>query len=312
MYKYNWELKGHKKVIKSLESDILNNNLSHAYLFSGPKGIGKHSLVKKMSFILQCPNGFCGECSICKEIEKSIHSDTIEISDDFESLKIESIRDVINKLNLTKTSNHKILILENIERLTLPSANALLKTLEDPPDGVMFLFTTTNVKDILPTVISRVRQVNLFPLNDNEIRELLVDRFPFADEKTLEKVVFYSNGIVSDAINMMENPDLIEKMKKYYSEVSDLLDKNDLLYWLEYIESITSKVKEEKNNFVVFDFLDALEHELRKRITSDFELYDLSITQRYVNLIQKIFELRGLLKFNVNLRMSLDNLILNL
>lgn len=311
-FRFNWNIKGHDKVIKSLEHDIESGNVAHAYLFAGPAGIGKYSIAKKMAYILQCPEGFCGDCPVCREIEKGYHADTLELHDNDESLKINPIREIRDKLYLTKTANYKVLILENIERITHPSANALLKTLEDPPPGVIFLITSANVKDVLPTVVSRARLINLARLADNEVEEVIRDRFPLAETETVESTVLYAKGRPGKAVQMMENPALLEGAKKFFEDIGGLLDKGGISDRFLFSEAMASKIKNEDDDSAIYDFLDAVESEARKRMIDVGNSNMLSNADKYVKLLQKTLEARRLLKNNINKRMLLDNLMLTI
>lgn len=311
-FKFNWNIKGHEKVIKSLEHDIESGNVVHAYLFAGPAGIGKYSIAKKFAYILQCPEGFCGNCATCREIENGCHADTLEMYDNDESLKIELIREIIDKLNLTKTANYKVLILENIERITLEAMNALLKTLEDPPPGVIFLFTAANIKDVLPTVVSRVRTLNLDRLADSKVEEVIRDRFPLAETETVENTVLYAKGRPGEAVKMMENPDLLERVKKFFADVGSLLDKGDVSERFLFTDALTAKAKADEDDSMIYDFLDAVELEARKRMLDAGNANMLSNADKYVKLLQKTQDARRLLRNNINKRMLLDNMILSI
>jgi len=311
-FRFNWNIKGHDKVIKSLEHDIESGNVAHAYLFAGPAGIGKYSIAKKFAYILQCPEGFCGNCPTCREIEKGCHADTLEMHDDDESLKIEPIREIIDKLNLTKIANYKVLILENIERITPEAVNALLKTLEDPPPGVIFLLTSANIKDVLPTVISRVRTLNLGRLADSEVEAVIRDRFPLAETEAVENTVLYAKGRPGEAMKMMENPALLEGVKKFFEEVGALLDKEDISERFLFTEALAAKAKDEEDDSFIYDFLDAVESEARKRMIEAGNANMLSNADKYVKLLQKTQDARRLLRNNINKRMLLDNLMLTI
>ena len=150
--KFSSNIIGHRKQLFSLENDLSSGALDHAYLFSGPAHIGKMMVAREFAKILQCPNNACGVCPICIQIEKGYQPDTIEIADDGESLKVEFLRGILKRMNTTTVGKYKILIIQNIERMNAESANTMLKILEDPPQNVVFLLTTSRVEELLPTI----------------------------------------------------------------------------------------------------------------------------------------------------------------
>jgi DNA polymerase-3 subunit delta' len=103
---YNWNIIGHKKQLELIEEDIKSDRLSHAYLFTGPSSVGKFAIAKMMVNILQCPHNLCRTCPTCIQLSKGSHPDTIVLDDDGESIKIEQIRDIIARLNMTKQANY--------------------------------------------------------------------------------------------------------------------------------------------------------------------------------------------------------------
>ena len=131
---YDWNIIGHKKQLEMLESDIESGSLAHAYLLCGPGHVGKYTVAKKLASILQCENNFCGKCPTCIQIRKGQHLDTMEFENNREALKINQIREVIARCNMSSQSKYKIIILQSIGRMTTEAGNALLKTLEEPPE----------------------------------------------------------------------------------------------------------------------------------------------------------------------------------
>jgi len=307
--KYDWKIAGHKARIADLEKEILEQRLSHAYLFSGPEQVGKYTVAKTMAGIIQCPNDYCHECPTCKEIEKGYHSDTIEVSDDGESIKIEEVREILAKLNLSRTSQRKILLIRNLERMTLEAANAMLKTLEDPPDGVMFLMTTSREREILPTIISRVRLYVFQRLPEQKILELLKSLYPLVEPELLSQVASFSLGRPGRAVKFMREPELLEEARKMYNDVSAFVKKPDRLAEFSYAEHITKLVKERESDRPLRDFLDTFAAVMRVKM---LEEEDGPARLKTVRLMGEIQKSRDLTKRNVNTRLLLENLMLQL
>lgn len=318
--KYNWGIDGHERVLNFLEAELAAGNLAHAYLFAGPEKIGKHTVAKTLAHILQCPNNFCHECAICREIEKGYHSDTIELSDNGESVKIEEIREILTKLNLSRQSSYKILLVQNIERMTLESANAMLKTLEDPPENVIFILTTSRIKEILPTIISRVRVYNFRRLSNEDLAKVLQRLYPLADEEQIQTVSSFALGKPGTAIDFMRDPQLYDEYKKMYNDICQFVSKPDKANQFMYIAQLVKTKKENEDPAMIKDFLDVLTAVLRKKMLEKIsgqtgqsgQGASAKDLEKIINLIIEAQRAQDLLKRNVNPKLLLENLLMQL
>lgn len=307
--KYDWKIAGHTAQIAELEKEILENRVSHAYLFSGPEQIGKFTLAKTMAGIIQCPNDYCHECAVCKEIEKGYHSDTLEMLDDGETIKIDPVRETLAKLNMSKVSPRKILMIQNLERITIDAANAMLKTLEDPPEGVMFIMTTSRVREILPTIISRVRSYDFHRLPDQKIVDLLQSLYPLVEPEILERTASYALGRPGRAVRFMREPELLEEARKMYNDIDAFVKKPDPVAEFAYVERIVKLVKDLESDKPLKDFLDTFSAILRAKM---LEEPDGPARIKTVRLLDGVRKSRGLIKNHVNTRLLLENLMLQL
>jgi len=299
---YKWNVIGHEKQLVALERDIKDKSLSHAYLFAGPEKVGKFTVAKKLAHILQCPNNFCHTCPTCKQITKGGHPDTMEMRNDGTSIKIEQVRDLIARLHMTTSGNYKVFLAEDIERMTPEAANCLLKTLEDPPPQVIFIFTTTNVREVLPTIVSRMRIVKFRNFSDSFLSHSLKSFFPEADEETLKQVAALSMGKSGRAFKLMRDGELLSYFRKLYNDVLRLLSTETVSEKFSYIKEIFADPK------LTSDFLDVLLHVLRSRVIAD-RGHDKALCLRNIETVQATM---SLLKKNVNARIALENLMLSL
>ncbi len=307
---YNWNITGHDRGISELEKEIAAKNVAHAYLFSGPEQVGKFTVAKTLAHILQCPDNYCHNCPVCREIDKGYHADTIEISDNGESIKIEEIRDIISRLNMSRNGAYRILLVQNVERMTLEAANAMLKTLEDPPGGVIFLLTTSRIREILATIISRVRVYNFQRLPEQKILELLQELYPLADLNLLEQVVSFSMGKPGRAVKYMQDPQLLEQAREMYNDVSLFVKKPDRASEFAYIADLVKMSKETESDRPIRDFMDIFTAVLRKKL---LEMPGgANAAGGTINLIRETQKAQDLLKRNVNTRLLLENLMLQL
>jgi DNA polymerase III subunit delta' len=310
MLAFNWNLKGHDKVLHLLENDIQQENLAHANLFVGPENIGKYSAAKKLALLLQCEQKGCGSCNVCREIDNKIHTDTLEIVNDGEKIKIDSIRNIIEKAFLTKQSRYKVLLIQDVERMTDEAANAILKTLEDPPGDVLFFLTSSRPNDLLPTILSRVRVYKFGKLSESIMFELLNEKFPLADEEALRLVTEFSAGQPGKACLLLENSNKLQAYKKVYEDIYDLLEKNDKVDQCAYIGNLVSISKEMKNDSLIYEFMDIFQVVLRKKLMMNVEQgNDIISRKRLLALLEKINVIKEALPRNVNTKMLLENLM---
>lgn len=162
------EFVGQNYVVETLKKEIEKNKTVHAYIFAGPRGSGKTSMARVFSKALNCEKGPtinpCNKCDICKEITSGTSLDVIEI-DGASNRGIDEIRSLRENVNLRPSkARYKIYIIDEVHMLTTEAFNALLKTLEEPPEYVKFIFATTAPEKILPTIMSRCQRFDFRPL----------------------------------------------------------------------------------------------------------------------------------------------------
>lgn len=309
---YNWDIVGHDKVLRALEEDLSQKRVAHAYLFAGPDNVGKYTVARKMAHILQCGQDYCHTCNVCLEIEKGYHADTMELADNGESVKIEQVRQVLEKLHMTRQAPNKVLLLQNIERMTLESSNAILKTLEDPPEGVVFLLTTSRVKDVLPTILSRVRVATFARLTDESITELLRKQYPLAEEEVLETVRAIALGRPGKALALMGDPELFEQYRKMYADIEAFLHKPDRVNQFLYIEELVAAAKDDGQQ-LLREFLDIFQLVVRGQLLMDVRgEHGIFSRDKLLRLLDQVQQSQELLRRNVNTRLLLENMMLSL
>ncbi|MBV9390438.1 MAG: DNA polymerase III subunit gamma/tau, partial [Verrucomicrobia bacterium] len=168
---------GQDHVVKTLRNAIQRNRLAHAYLFVGPRGTGKTSTARILAKALNCIHGPtvtpCGICDSCREISQGISLDVLEI-DGASNNSVDQVRELRENVRFAPTrGKFKIYIIDEVHMLTQQAFNALLKTLEEPPAHVKFIFATTEPQKVLPTILSRCQRFDLHRIPTRTIADHL-------------------------------------------------------------------------------------------------------------------------------------------
>lgn len=225
------DLIGQGHVVQALSNAINSNRVGHAYLFTGARGVGKTSSARIFAKCLNCQTGPttapCNECDICEAVSVGEDVDVLEI-DGASNRGIEEIRQLRSNANVRPSrSRYKIYIIDEVHMLTQAAFNALLKTLEEPPEHVKFIFCTTDPQKIPITVLSRCQRFDFAPVKSDEItkslREIAKDEGVNADDAALALLARRANG------SMRDSQSLLEQLLSFCGEHISTQDVNQLL-----------------------------------------------------------------------------------
>ena len=205
------EVVGQEHIVKSLQNAIKSQKISHAYLFCGPRGTGKTTLARLLAKSVNCENpekAPCGECDNCKAANEGTHPDIIEINGANET-HVDDVREIIERANLAPMQGKvKIYIIDEVHQLSSAASSALLKTLEEPPENVIFVLATTDPQKLLPTIISRCQRYDFTKIKNTDISKHLQKigekENIHIDEKAAELIASLAEGGMRDALSIMD------------------------------------------------------------------------------------------------------------
>mgnify|MGYP002553644128 FL=1 len=205
------EVVGQTHIIQTLENAIVQNRIAHAYLFCGPRGTGKTSIAKIFAKTLNCTNSQdapCGVCENCKMAANGSHPDIIEI-DAASNNGVDEVRNLIDKVKYAPMQGkYKIYIIDEVHMMTSGAFNALLKTIEEPPAHVIFIFATTEPNKVLPTIISRCQRFDFNKVSMHDIKYRLSvvckNEGIEIDENGLTLIAQLADGGMRDALSILD------------------------------------------------------------------------------------------------------------
>jgi DNA polymerase III subunit gamma/tau len=206
------QLVGQSHVKQALVNALTQNRLHHAYLFTGTRGVGKTTIARIFAKSLNCDEGIsaspCGQCSSCQDIEAGRYIDLIEI-DAASRTKVEDTREILDNVQYAPTrGRYKVYLIDEVHMLSKHSFNALLKTLEEPPEHVKFLLATTDPQKLPVTILSRCLQFNLNALSQSEIKSqlehVLTEEQLSFDNDALSIIAKAADGSMRDALSLTD------------------------------------------------------------------------------------------------------------
>lgn len=220
---------GHESVILHLQNSIRQGRISHAYLFSGDDGSGKHLLAESFAKTLLCKEEgiiACDSCKDCRQFASGNHPDFHRITREKASLSVKEIREQVTEDVQVKpySGKYKIYLIGEAEKMTEEAQNALLKTIEEPPPYAVFLLLVKNPEQLLQTVLSRCIALPLYPVPKDKIKQFLMTKKGIA-EPLAEGAAAFSGGLVGRALQFVESESFVQK-------------RNETIHLLKYIDEM--------------------------------------------------------------------------
>lgn len=318
---------GQEQIKEHLQNAISAKKVSHAYIINGEKSSGKEFIAKVFAMALQCETGEvnpCQECHACKQALSDNQPDIIRLTHEKpNTISVDDIRAQINNDVAIKpySSPYKVYIINEAEKMTVQAQNAILKTLEEPPEYAVILLLTTNVNSLLPTILSRCVVLNMKPVSDSLVRKYLMEQMQIPDYKA-EVCVAFARGNIGKArllassedfenvkneavsllkyIQDMELHEIIAAIKKindYKLEINDYLD--IMAIW--YRDVLLFKATKDVNHLVFREEIQTLRNIARRSSYEGIE-----------SVIEALQKAKNRLDANVNFELTMELLMLEI
>ena len=247
---------GHKNIIKYISSAVQADAVSHAYILNGERGSGKRLLANLFAMSLQCQNRAedgeaCGKCQSCKQAQSGNQPDIIKVTHEKpNTISVDDIRTQVNNDIVIKpySSKYKIYIIPEADLMSAQAQNALLKTIEEPPEYAVIMLLTENAEALLPTIRSRCVMMKLRNIKDQLVKKYLMEQMEIPDYKA-DVCVAFAQGNIGKAKQIAESTEFAEMAERAFR----LLRKSNELELYELVEMIKELTAEKQN---IYDYLD--------------------------------------------------------
>jgi len=225
----DWDIHGHDWAADMLARHIANGKMRHAYLISGPDGVGRRTLALCFAQAVNCENApesgkACGECITCRQIARMQHADLAVVQgEEAGELKVEQVRELQHYVALAPyASRYRIALLLDFEKANKNAQNALLKTLEEPNPNVLLLVTVDDAENLLPTITSRCELLRLRPMPVNQLAAILIEKYQ-SEKKDAELFAHLAGGRAGYAFRLAEDTALLEQRAIWMKDLRELI-----------------------------------------------------------------------------------------
>jgi DNA polymerase-3 subunit delta' len=314
---------GHNRIIKNLSEAVRENRVNHAYIFDGAEGVGKLTVANAFAKLLNCESGqsnACDMCLSCKTFNEGNNPDVIYTTHEKKTYAINEIRtQVIDNLKFAPYSyRYKIYIIDEADKMNTATQNALLKSLEEPPQYAIFILLCENSNMLLPTIHSRCALIRFMPLDSLSVEQYLIDN-GLASQRDARLYSGYAMGSIGRAIRLcnsesfneireaadnfvadIERADLIQlyriltTLKKYKDNIDELLE----MIYLIYRDALVYKTTGDKRLMIENNDMDKIEQVIRT-----------SSRARLIRRCDAVQDARERLKANGDLELTLESML---
>lgn len=320
---------GHKNIIQYIGNAVTSGAISHAYILNGERGSGKKLLANLFAMSLQCQNrdedgDACGKCQSCKQAVSGNQPDIIRVTHEKPTtISVDDIREQVNNDIQIKpySSPYKIYIIAEADMMSVQAQNALLKTIEEPPEYAVIILLTENAETLLPTIRSRCVMLKLRNIKDQLVKKYLMEQMEIPDYKADVCVAFaqgnmgkaialatseYFNEIKEEAVHLLRNIDdmqveelmgAVKKCSAYKMNISDYMDV--IAIW--YRDVLIYKATKNVDRVVFSDQMRYIKDRAKKSSYEGIE-----------NILEGLEKAKARLKANVNFELTMELLLLTI
>ena len=318
---------GHEQIIEHFKSALKNHQVSHAYILNGENGSGKSMLAKAFAKALVCEAGYgdsCNMCRACHQFDSGNHPDVKWVTHEkANSIGVDDVREQINNDIVIKpySSKYKVYIIDEAEKMTVQAQNALLKTIEEPPEYAVILLLTSNIDSLLPTIRSRCVRLDLKVVDDGLVKKYLMEHLQVPDYQA-EIDASYAQGSIGKAkeaatsqefadmtanalkilkyANSMEVYELTEAIKTLTADKNNINDYLDIFqFWFR--DVLMFKATREIDNLVFKQEINFIREQASERSYENIE-----------KILEALEKTKVRLRANVNLELALELLFLTI
>jgi DNA polymerase III subunit delta' len=324
----SWDMIGHEWAVNLLTEHIVQGKLRHAYLFTGPAGVGRRTLALRLSQAVNClqppsPGKPCRSCRACNSIENMIHPDlaVVQVEEENRYIRIHQIREVHHSLSLAPyEARFRIALFLRFEDASNEAANALLKTLEEPPPQVILMLTAESGERLLPTIVSRCEVIRLRSIPVDVVSQGLINHYGVPPDQA-QLLAHLSGGRPGQAIHWHLKPEQLEQRQAFIEDLTNLL-KAGRLERFAYVQSLTKD--KEKLNLVLNIWISFWRDVLLRAAGASTPLTNLDWMEEIEILAQQLSLERSrlmlsklertfdLIERNINIRLAAEVLMLDL
>ena len=341
---FNWQIIGHKRIKQFLQRNVVNESISHAYLFFGPEKVGKTLSAKKFAQSLLCENYDhyqktreikgalpCGICSACVQFEKKIYPDLYIVERETNEktgkkkgqIAVGQIRELLGKVAKRSFMNsYKIVLIPEAQLLSKEASNCLLKTLEEPTPRTIIILISPNKDLLLSTILSRVQLIKFLPVTRQSIYDYLLGRG--ASRNLAKELASMAQGRPTIAMKMFNKEEQLTEYQFINKELLQLLG-SGIIDRFQFIEKMAGKKTNNEEIIKKLNYLSALTRDVLLAVnyrddllTNQFLIQELKqfsnkySAKRLAKFLEKIEQSKKLLSQNVSPRLLLENLLLNI
>lgn len=315
---------GQQNIISHFEEAIKMGKVSHAYLLNGEDGSGKMTIAKAFAKALLCEKkDGCGECTTCKQVDSGNHPDLIYVTHEKYEIRVDEIRNGINDTIAIKpyASDYKIYIIDDADRMNQGAQNALLKTLEEPPEYAVILLLSNNKDRLLDTILSRCVSMNTSTVREEEIASYL-EKNTQAAESDIDFAAAFALGNIGRALHIVNTKEFQDMLNEAIHMLTHIYDM-EIYEIISYLKTLTTYKDE------IYDFLDvvmvwyrdmillkttgSLNHLVFKNHYKQLKEQEVYLAFEGVNhILQQIEKARRRLMANVNFEVTMELLLLTI